>query len=69
MQNRKLSSVDQLEIALLLRAEELKWKNGLDLGELLHDDHKMYMKGGLDATQKALEILLGVDANKFIIED
>jgi hypothetical protein len=55
----------KLELVLLLRAEEEKWKAGLDLGDLIHHDHKLYMKGCLDATQKAIDIALEIDSDKF----
>jgi len=64
-QKNDMTYGSKLELVLLLRAEEEKWKSGLDLGDLAHSEHKMYMKGCLDATQRAIDIALGIDSNKF----
>ena len=64
-----MRQIDRLQIALLLKGEEDKWQAGLDLGDLVHPEHAMYMKGALEATQKALELILEIDSDNFIIKD
>jgi hypothetical protein len=61
----KMTYGSKLELVLLLRSQEEKWKSGLELGDLAHPEHRMYMKGALDATQKAIDIALEIDEEKF----
>ena len=66
--SNSMSNLTKLEIVLLLKAEEKKWEEALDLGDLVPMDHKRYLKGHLDGVRAAIDIVLGIDSSKFDIE-